>query len=108
LVLPGNESALAQWTTPAARQQVARAAVDMPVVLTQVPAGRTPGELRPGPRAGARPWDGAASREIARPIPAGKCEPLTDVERQTIIRWIDLGARRIAEPEATPKAEAGP
>jgi len=53
LVLPGNESALAQSTTPAARQQVARAAVDMPVVLTQVPAGRTPGELQPGPRAGA-------------------------------------------------------
>src|SRR5208337_2951018 len=56
----------------------------------------------------SRPWDGAASREIARPIPAGKCEPLTDVEKQTIIRWIDLGARRIAEPEAKPKAEAGP
>jgi len=53
LVLPGKESALAQSTTPAARQQVARAAVDMPVVLTQVPAGRTPGELRLGPRAGA-------------------------------------------------------
>ena len=53
LVLPGNESALVQATTPAARQQAARAAVDMPVVLTQVPAGRTLGELRPEPRAGA-------------------------------------------------------
>jgi len=53
LVLLGNESAPAQSTTPAPRQQVARAAVDMPVVLTRVPAGGTPGELRPGPRAGA-------------------------------------------------------
>lgn len=43
LVLLGNESAPAQPTTPAARQQVARAAVDMPVVLTQVPAGRPVG-----------------------------------------------------------------
>ncbi len=74
-----------------------------------------PGRARTSPlvwhiagRNTSRPWDGAASREIARPIPAGKCQPLTDVEKQTIIRWIDLGARRIAEPEATPKAEAGP
>jgi len=74
-----------------------------------------PGRARTSPlvwhisgRNTSRPWDGAASREIARPIPAGKFEPLTDVEKQTIIRWIDLGARRIAEPEATPKAKARP
>ncbi len=70
-----------------------------------------PGRARTSPlvwhisgRNTSRPWDGAAARQIARPIPAGKCEPLTDVEKQTIIRWIDLGARRIAEPEAKPKA----
>ncbi len=74
-----------------------------------------PGRARTSPlvwhiagRNTSRPWDGAASREIAKPIPVGKCQPLTDVEKQTIIRWIDLGARRIAEPEATPRAEAGP
>ncbi len=74
-----------------------------------------PGRARTSPlvwhisgRNTSRPWDGAAARQIARPIPAGKCEPLTDVEKQTIIRWIDLGARRIAGPEAKPKAEAGP
>ena len=74
-----------------------------------------PGRARTSPlvwhiagRNTSRPWDGAASREIARPIPAGKCQPLTDVEKQTIIRWIDLGARRIAEPEATPNTEARP
>jgi len=74
-----------------------------------------PGRARTSPlvwhisgRNTSRPWDGAAARQTARPIPAGKCEPLTAVDKQTIIRWIDLGARRIAEPEAKPKAEAGP
>jgi hypothetical protein len=74
-----------------------------------------PGRARTSPlvwhilgRNTARPWDGEAAGENAKPIPAGKSEPLTVVEKQTIIRWIDLGARRIAEPEATPKAETWP
>ena len=40
---------------------------------------------------------------IAKPIPPGKSEPLTDIEKQTIIRWIDLGVRRIAGPDASRK-----
>src|SRR5271157_2859900 len=77
LVLLGNESAPAQSTTPAPRQQVARAAVEMPVVLTRVPAGGTPGELRPGPRAGAAAdLDPAARLVLLAPMaPLGFSRP---------------------------------
>ncbi len=74
-----------------------------------------PGRARTSPlvwhllgRNTSRPWDKASANGIARPIPAGKYEPLTDIEKQTIIRWIDLGARRIAGPDAPSKAEACP
>ena len=74
-----------------------------------------PGRARTSPlvwhllgRNTSRPWDKAFVDGIAKPIPQGKSEPLTDIEKQTIIRWIDLGARRIAGPDASSKAKACP
>ncbi len=40
----------------------------------------------------SRPWDGAAGRGIAKPIPPGPSDPLTEAEKQVIVKWIDLGA----------------
>ena len=40
----------------------------------------------------SRPWDGPASSRPAKPIPAGKSEPLSAAEKAALIRWIDLGA----------------
>ena len=40
----------------------------------------------------SRPWDGAAAKGDAKPIPPDKGEPLTADERQIFVKWIDLGA----------------
>ena len=40
-------------------------------------------------------------------IPAGKHEPLSEIEKQTIIRWIDLEATG-SRPKTQPKAEVKP
>jgi hypothetical protein len=60
-----------------------------------------PGNARTSPlvwhflgRNTARPWDGAAAAaRPAKPMPVGQGAELTDAEKQTIIRWIDLGAQ---------------
>ena len=41
----------------------------------------------------ARPWDGAAPPVKIRKMPPEGSTPLTELERRTIIEWIDLGAR---------------
>jgi len=56
----------------------------------------------------AKPWDGAGARGVAKPIPDGKGATLTEAEKQSIVRWIDLGARPGARPEPTLKVESGP
>ncbi|WP_165230025.1 hypothetical protein [Aquisphaera insulae] len=55
----------------------------------------------------ARPWDDAEASRDVKPIPAGQAPALTGSETQTIIRWIDLGARRGALPEARRQAPSG-
>ncbi len=40
----------------------------------------------------SRPWDGDALADEAKPIPAGRAEPLTDLERRAFVEWVDLGA----------------
>lgn len=58
-----------------------------------------PGRARTSPlvwhfmgRNTSQSWDGAAVRQAWKPIPAGSAEPLSAAERQTLLRWIDLGA----------------
>ncbi|QEH36452.1 hypothetical protein OJF2_50160 [Aquisphaera giovannonii] len=55
----------------------------------------------------ARPWDEAEGSRGFKPIPVGRAPELTDAEIGTIIRWIDLGARRGAIPEARRQAQSG-
>jgi Hydrazine synthase alpha subunit middle domain len=55
----------------------------------------------------SRPWDGAAVRGVVKPIPPGKSPGLSEAEKQTIIRWIDLGARFAVRPEARAAAKTG-
>ncbi len=55
----------------------------------------------------SRPWDGAATHGVAVPIPSRNGASLTEAEKQTIVRWIDLGARPAALP-ARAAAETGP
>jgi hypothetical protein len=58
----------------------------------------------------AKPWDGNIFRGEARPIPPGngRCAPLTEDEKRTIARWIDLGAPRDVPARGTSGPEAGP
>ncbi len=58
-----------------------------------------PGRARTSPlvwhmfgRNTSRPWDGNWRSRPATPIPPGESPPLTHPERETIVRWIDLGA----------------
>lgn len=44
-------------------------------------------------RSTARPWDHAAAPATVPPMPPKGAPPLTPEERQTIVEWIDLGAR---------------
>jgi Tol biopolymer transport system component len=55
----------------------------------------------------ALPWDGAAIKRAAKAIPHGSAPPLSEAEKQTIIRWIDLGARPPARPDASKRALSG-
>lgn len=41
----------------------------------------------------SRPWDGPAVEGAVKPIPPQGAPELTDEEKRTLIRWIDLGAR---------------
>ncbi|MGC8641300.1 MAG: hypothetical protein ACP5XB_15660 [Isosphaeraceae bacterium] len=56
----------------------------------------------------ARPWDGAAVHGVVKPIPPGESPGLSDMDKQTIIRWIDLGARFAVRPDARGAAKSGP
>ena len=74
-----------------------------------------PGRARTSPlvwhiygRNTAKPWDGAAARGVAKPIPDGKSASLTEAEKQMLVRWIDLGARPEARPETTKNVKSGP
>ncbi len=40
----------------------------------------------------ARSWDGEQARREAVRIPAGRVEPLTDLEQRAFVEWVDLGA----------------
>jgi hypothetical protein len=59
-----------------------------------------PGRARTSPliwhlfgRNTSRPWDGElANGQSAKPIPAGKVPPLTNLETRTFVEWVDLGA----------------
>jgi hypothetical protein len=59
-----------------------------------------PGRARTSPliwhlfgRNTSRPWDGdLANGQSAKPIPAGKVPPLTNLETRTFVEWVDLGA----------------
>jgi hypothetical protein len=73
-----------------------------------------PGEARTSPlvwhifgQNTSRPWDEAATHRVAVAIPPGTGASLTNAEKQTIVRWIDLGARQAALP-ARAAAETGP
>jgi mono/diheme cytochrome c family protein len=64
-----------------------------------------PGRARTSPlvwhllgRNTSRPWDGAAARAAAKPIPPGKAEPLSAEEKRLFVTWIDLGASWSAGP----------
>jgi hypothetical protein len=59
-----------------------------------------PGRARTSPliwhllgRNTSRPWDGdVACGQPAKPIPAGKAPPLTNLETRAFVEWVDLGA----------------
>jgi len=66
-----------------------------------------PGRARTSPlvwhlygRNTSRPWDGDAASRAAKPIPPAQSEPLSDVEKQRIVKWIDLGAAWDSGPAA--------
>ena len=41
----------------------------------------------------SRPWDGELlNSQAAKPIPAGKVPPLTNLETRILVEWIDMGA----------------
>jgi hypothetical protein len=40
----------------------------------------------------SRPWDGEANKGEAKAIPEHDREPISDLERRTLIEWIDMGA----------------
>jgi Hydrazine synthase alpha subunit middle domain len=65
-----------------------------------------PGRARTSPlvwhvlgRNTTRPWDGAATGGMVKPIPAGAVAVPTEAEIQALIRWIDLGAAWDARPQ---------
>jgi hypothetical protein len=73
-----------------------------------------PGRARTSPlvwhirgRNTARPWDGMATWSAARAIPSGTSPPLSEAEKQTIIRWIDLGARPPVRPDTKAAQPSG-
>jgi len=49
----------------------------------------------------SRPWDGPCAAAPVKSIPATPPVQLTDTERQTLVRWIDLGAAYEGIPQAT-------
>ncbi|MGQ9574674.1 MAG: HzsA-related protein [Thermoguttaceae bacterium] len=58
-----------------------------------------PGRARTSPlvwhllgRNTSRPWDGPVASRPAKPIPPSQSEPLSQTDRQRLIKWIDLGA----------------
>ncbi len=58
-----------------------------------------PGQARTSPliwhvfgRNTARPWDGEVAQSKAKPIPASSVPALSELERRTLIEWIDMGA----------------
>jgi hypothetical protein len=66
-----------------------------------------PGRARTSPlvwhvlgRNTTRPWDGAATGGMVRPIPASAVAAPSEAEIQALIRWIDLGAAWDARPQA--------
>ncbi len=78
-----------------------------------------PGKARLSPlawslfgRSTARPWDGAAPPVKIHKMPPEGSTPLTELERRTILEWIDLGARLpaggiLAGNEHRPRGAAG-
>ncbi|NUQ65497.1 MAG: hypothetical protein HUU20_23765 [Pirellulales bacterium] len=73
-----------------------------------------PGRARTSPlvwhvlgRNSSRPWDGAWAAQPAKPIPPDQPVSLTDSERDTIARWIDLGAAFESGHAGRPSAHAG-
>lgn len=57
----------------------------------------------------SRPWDGAAVRPAAKPIPPDRSPPLTAGEQQLLVKWVDLGARWEPIPTLTAvPADPGP
>jgi hypothetical protein len=59
-----------------------------------------PGRARTSPlvwhvfgRNTARPWDGSAPGTAVKTIPSEPVVEITDLERKTLVEWIDLGAR---------------
>jgi hypothetical protein len=78
----------------------------------------TTGEVRPGSsrtspivwrlfgRNTSRPWDATEARNAAVPPPGA--QPLTDTERRTLIRWIDLGASWDVPRASSAAAESVP
>jgi hypothetical protein len=72
-----------------------------------------PGRARTSPlvwhlfgRNTSRPWDGAAAKGEAKPIPATASEPLTPEEKLNLVKWIDVGAPWTAVPPAGSPAAA--
>lgn len=50
----------------------------------------------------SRPWDGGCAARPAKPILPGQSAALTESERETLVRWIDLGASFEGVAPSTP------
>jgi hypothetical protein len=74
-----------------------------------------PGRARTSPliwrllgRNTSRPWDGHGDEATRRTTPHPVVEPLTPDEKQTLVEWIDLGARWSGIPEENRHDSADP